>query len=146
MKKIAVLLILTFSLFSCVKQETHEVALEKQEARLTAHVWKGVSVSRFTGKHKIFQHSLPDISLRFYPDQQFVKNIGQQKSITGQWELFEQNDVPVLRIRYFDEDTGCNVIDELVVNILTDDYLEYCHYIHRQGYVDIHDDYFFEKN
>ncbi len=146
MKKIIVLLILSFSLFSCIKREITTVNLDQQEARLTQHQWKGVSVSRFTGNHKIYQHSLPDVSLQFYPDGHFVKNTGTHNSINGQWKLLEQNDLTVLRIKYFDENAGYNIIDEFTINILTDDYLEYSKTVHQHSGIEMYDDYFFEKN
>ena len=146
MKNLIIIFILSFSLFSCVKQEASNISLEQQEARLTQHLWKGVSVSRFTGNHKIYQHSLPDVSLQFYTDRHFIKNIGSQSSINGQWELIEQDGLTLLLLKYYDEDAGYNIIDEFTINILTDDHLEYTKNLHRHSGVKMHDDYFFEKN
>ncbi len=146
MKKIIVLLILSFTLFSCVKRENTTINLEQQEARLTQHSWKGVSVSRFSGNREISRHSLPTMNLQFYADQHFVKNIGTHMAITGHWELLEQNDLLVLRMKYYDETAGYNNIDEFTINILTDDYLEYTKHIYQQSGIETYDNYFFEKN
>ena len=146
MKKTIMLLMLTFSLFSCVKRDYTTVNLDQQEARLTQHPWKGVSVSRFTGNHKISQHSLSDVSLQFYPDGHFVKNTGTHNSINGQWELLEQDGLTVLRIKYYDEDAGYNIIDDFTINILTNDHLEYTKTMHQHSGIEIRDNFFFEKN
>jgi len=147
MKNYVLLLLLAMSIFSCtMKDENQTLDKETSIKLLTAHKWHGVSVTQFINDREQGGYYNTNEVVRFDTERNFVKTVNGSTVIDGSWNWMNNPDATSVLVQYPSASgNNQNVTNELIINILTNDYLEYSIYSTDGNSHTIRSDYFYKK-
>ncbi len=146
MKNYLLLFFLAASIFSCTMKDENQ-ALDKETSidLLTAHKWHGVSVTRFINNKEQGGYYNTNEIVRFDIERNFIKTINGSIVIDGSWSWMNKPETTSILVQYPASGNNQTEIHELIINILTEDYLEYSIYTSDGNGNTVRSDYFYKK-
>ena len=147
MKNYVLLLLIALSVLSCTMKDENQ-ALDKETSidLLTSHKWHGVRVTKFINDTEQTSYYTTNEVVRFDTERNFIKTLNGSVYIDGSWTWMNNPDVTSVLVQYPSASgNNQNEINELIINILTEDYLEYSIFSSDGGGNTVRRDYFYKK-
>ncbi len=147
MKNYVLLLLVAISTFSCtIKDENQTLDKETSIDLLTAHKWHGVSVTQFVNdKEQGGYHNTGEI-LRLDIERNFIKTLNGTVIVDGSWAWMNNPNTTSILVQHPSiSGNNQNETNELIINILTEDYLEYSIFSSDGNGNTVRSDYFYKK-
>lgn len=122
---IFILFISLFSISCALKQEPVNFNQKESTILLTKHDWKGVKVTEFVNQVQTKSARIENHILKFDSEGNFKKIKNNITLQDGDWQWLDTPNTRTLRINYFAANLNYNDIDDLEINILSDDFFEF---------------------
>ncbi len=122
---IFILFISLFSISCALKQDPVSFDQKESTILLTQHNWQGIKVTKFVNQVQTKSYGIENRILKFDSEGNFKKIKNSITLQDGDWQWLDTPNTRILRINYFAANLNYNDIDDLEINILSDDFFEF---------------------